>query len=128
MSQRSEQILRIMEGLHCSAAEAMKIYEDDLAIDRGEKVNFGLDAQAEKEAIKNAHKGTKSLNLPRKERKPNFVKSAVIIELVKVLQNSKENAYSDIKIANYERQIDFYIGENSFSLTLTQHRTKRNVH
>lgn len=114
-----------MYGLRCDRSEAEKVYEDDLRIDKGERMDFDFDKAKEKAIMNETHIGMKKLNLPAKSRKPNETKGAIIAELAAVLESSAENAYSDIKIVNKEREIEFHVGETSFSLTLIQHRAPK---
>jgi hypothetical protein len=121
---------RIMEALHCSEAEAEQIMADDKAIDRGEKMPFDLDAEAEKVARKFAHTGTRKSPTAykldntggKRSRKENPTKASIISELAKFLEHDSENACVEVDITNKERQIAFKIGENSYELTLVQKR------
>ena len=54
------QVERIMRNLKCSRAEAEDILAEDKKIDRGERVDFDLDPQAEKAAKKYANAGTRT--------------------------------------------------------------------
>ena len=120
---RQAQITRIMEGLHCSREHAIEVYGADQAIENGERMDFDLDIETEKKVMKETRSTSgKAYNFTKRERKPNPTKSAIIAEIAEMLQNSDKNAYSDIKIVKKERQIDFLIGETSFTLALTQHR------
>lgn len=121
---------RIMEALHCSEAEAEQIMADDKAIDRGEKMPFDLDKEAEKTARKFAHTGTRksppAYKLDntggKRSRKENPTKASIISELAKFLETDSENACVEVEITNKERQIAFKIGENAYELTLVQKR------
>lgn len=66
---------------------------------------------------------------PKRERKPNDEKRALIAEIASRLEDfhhmEEENlaAYVDsVEIVNVEREITFKVGENDYSLTLTCHR------
>jgi hypothetical protein len=121
---------RIMEALHCSEAEAEQIMADDKAIDRGEKMPFDLDKDAEKVARKFAHTGTRKTPPAykldntggKRSRKENPTKASIISELAKFLEHDSENACVEVNITNKERQIAFKIGENAYELTLVQKR------
>lgn len=122
---------RIMEALHCTDEEADQIIADDLAIDRGQKMPFDLDPEAEKIARKFAHTGTRKTAPTaykldntggKRSRKENPTKASIISELAKFLTDDSENACVDVEITNKERQIAFKIGENSYELTLVQKR------
>jgi hypothetical protein len=124
------QILRILQGLRCSEAEAIEIYLADKAIDRGERMDFDLPPELEKEAKKMANVTERKRKAPivynfdtsNKKRKENPTKSGIISEIAKFLQEQSENAVEAVNITNPERQIAFTIGENSYELTLVQKR------
>lgn len=111
----------IMRNLKCSRAEAEQILADDKAIDRGERMDFDLSPEAEKQAKKYANTGTRQVNGQKAERKrkENPTKAAVIAEIAQFLT---ENGYEMVEILNKERQIGFKIGENTYELTLVQKR------
>ena len=115
------QIQRIMRSLKCSQEEAVEILMADKAIDRGERMEFDLSPEAEKQAKKFANTGTRQTNGQKTERKrkENPTKATVIVELAQFLT---ENGYEMVEITNKERQIAFKIGENAYELTLVQKR------
>ena len=115
------QIQRIMRRLKCSQEEAMEILLADKAIDRGERMEFDLSPEAEKQAKKFANTGTRQTNGQKTERKrkENPTKATVIAELAQFLT---ENGHEMVEITNKERQIAFKIGENAYELTLVQKR------
>ena len=115
------QIQRIMRSLNCSQEEAMEILLADKAIDRGERMEFDLSPEAEKQAKKFANTGTRQTNGQKTERKrkENPTKAATIAEIAQFLT---ENGYEMVEITNKERQIAFKIGENAYELTLVQKR------
>lgn len=122
------QIERIMRTLNVTAEEAKQILAEDRAIDRGERMDFDLDPEAEKLAKKMANVGTrKASDQPtERKRKENPTKASIIAELAKFLTESSENACENVEITNKERQIAFKIGGNDFELTLTQKRKPKN--
>ena len=111
----------IMRNLKCSREEAEQILADDKAIDRGERMEFDLSPEAERQAKKYANTGTRQTNGQKTERKrkENPTKAAVIAEIAQFLT---ENGYETVEILNKERQIGFKIGENTYELTLVQKR------
>lgn len=119
------QIERIMRNLKCSKEEAEQIIADDKAIDRGERMEFDLSPEAEKQAKKYANTGTRQTNGQKTERKrkENPTKASVIAEIAQFLT---ENGYNSVEILNKERQIAFKIGENAYELTLVQKRKPKN--
>lgn len=62
---------------------------------------------------------------PKRERKPNEEKRDLIAYVAYALgecDHYEETFAQTVEIVNIERQIDFKIGENHYSLTLTCHR------
>ena len=116
-----EKIKKLMASLKCTREEAIDIIESDKAIDKGERVYFDLDKDAEKQAKKWANVGEKTKKTERKApvRKENTTKSGIIAEISAFLT---EKGYEMVEIANKERQIAFKIGENDYELTLVQKR------
>ena len=114
------QVERIMRSLGVTEAEAKTILGEDKAIDRGERMDFDLSPEAEKEAKKMANVGTrKTASEPvERKRKENFTKANVISEVAKFLENLGEN----VQITNKERQIAFSIGSEDYEFTLVQKR------
>lgn len=119
------QIERIMRNLKCSREEAERILADDKAIDRGERMEFDLTPEEEKQAKKYANTGTRQTNGQKTERKrkENPTKATVIAEIAQFLT---EKGYDFVEIPNKERQIAFKIGENTYELTLVQKRKPKN--
>lgn len=115
------QVERIMKNLQCSKEEALEIIECDKAIDRGEKMDFDLSAEAEKVARKFSNVGTRKTDGKKTERKrkENPTKATIIAEVAQFLI---ENGYENVEITNKERQIALKSGENAFELTLVQKR------
>ena len=116
-----ERIKKLMATLKCTREEAIEIIECDKAIDKGERVYFDLDKDAEKQAKKWANVGEKTKKTERKApvRKENTTKSGIIAEISEFLS---EKGYEMVEITNKERQIAFKIGENDYELTLVQKR------
>lgn len=118
------QVERIMKHLNCSKDEALDIIACDKAIDRGERMEFDLPIELEKEAKKMSNVGSRKTDGKKVERKrkENPTKSTLITEISQFLT---ENGYENVQITNKERQIAFNVGENSFELTLVQKRAKK---
>ena len=124
------QIQKMIYCLKCSREEALQVIADDKAIDRGQKMPFDLDDEAEKVARKFAKTGTRKTPTAykldntggKRSRKENPTKASIISELAKFLETDSENACVNVSITNKERQIAFTIGENSYELTLVQKR------
>ena len=60
---------------------------------------------------------------PQREKKIDSEKITIINFIVHTIQNLK--GISNILIVNNQKEISFSVGENSYSLTLTKHRKKR---
>ena len=126
-TKQEEQILRIMQGLKCTEAEALEIYQADCAIDKGEKMDFDLTAEQQKVVKKMTRADRKPTvyKFDKRERKENPTKEAIIAEIAKFLAENSENACENVEIPNKGRQIAFKVGENSFELTLVQKRAPK---
>lgn len=116
-----DKVAELMAYLKCTKEEALEIIECDKAIDRGERVYFDLDPEAEKQAKKYANTGTRQTNGQKTERKrkENPTKATIIAEISEFLT---EKGYEMVEITNKERQIAFKVGENAYELTLVQKR------
>ena len=115
------QVEKLMRLLKCTKEEAEEMIACDKAIDRGERVYFDLDPQAEKEAKKYANTGTRQTSGQKTERKrkENPTKATIIAEISEFLT---EKGYEMVEITNKERQIAFKVGENAYEFTLVQKR------
>ena len=130
MAKTESQKERIMRSLGVTAEEADEIIAYDKAIDRGERMEYDLDPEKEKEAKKMAnvrnHKTTGVYDLRARPRKENATKKGIIDDLFKFLTENSEIAYENVSILNKERQISFTVGEDTFELTLVQKRKPKN--
>lgn len=115
------QVEKLMRLLKCTKEEAEEMVACDKAIDRGERVYFDLDPQAEKQAKKYANTGTRKTSGEKAERKrkENPTKATIISEIAQFLE---EKGYEMVEITNKERQIAFKVGENDYEFTLVQKR------
>ena len=116
-----EKIKQLMNALQVTREEAIEIIECDKAIDKGERVDFDLPKEQEKEAKKWANVSEKTKKTERKTpvRKENVAKSTIISEISTFLT---EKGYEFVEITNKERQIAFVFGQNDYELTLVQKR------
>lgn len=117
---------KLMRLLGCSEAEADDIIASDKAIDKGEKVDFDLTPEQQKEVKKYRAVGTRKTNKTQpseRKRKENPTKATVIAEIAQFLI---ENGYESVEITNKERQIAFKVGENAYEFTLVQKRKPKN--
>ena len=119
------QVERIMRNLKCSREEAEQILADDKAIDRGERMDFDLSPEAEKQAKKYANTGTRQTNGQKTERKrkENPTKEGIIQLLATFLQENGN--FSAVNITNASRMIAFSCENDDFELTLVQKRKKK---
>jgi hypothetical protein len=120
---QKEKLVRL---LGCSEAEADDIIASDKAIDKGEKVDFDLTPEQQKEVKKYRAVGTRKTDKTQpseRKRKENPTKATVIAEIAQFLE---ENGYELVEITNKERQIAFKVGENAYELTLVQKRKPKN--
>lgn len=117
---------KLMRLLGCSEAEADDIIASDKAIDKGEKVDFDLTPEQEREVKKYRAVGTRKTDKTQpseRKRKENPTKATVIAEIAQFLT---ENGYESVEITNKERQIAFKVGENAYEFTLVQKRKPKN--
>ena len=117
---------KLMRLLGCSEAEADDIIASDKAIDKGEKVDFDLTPEQQREVKKYRAVGTRKTDRTQpseRKRKENPTKATVIAEIAQFLE---ENGYEMVEITNKERQIAFKVGENAYEFTLVQKRKPKN--
>ena len=130
MPKPTKKQIESMRKLGFTDEEIEDVIKADDAIDHGEKVDFDLDPEKEKEAKKYIKSGTRKAPVNyqldntggKRSRKENPTKGAIIAEIAKFLEETSENACENVVIVNKERQIAFVIGENSYELTLVQKR------
>lgn len=107
------------EGMTREFAEASWIEEQ-------EDADPELLKQMEKQAKESGATKVKAKRAPnyslegqkKRERKPNDEKR----EIIEIFGETAKNSFDNVEIVNVERQIDFTIGENHYSLTITCHR------
>lgn len=109
----------IMKSLNISEAEADELLEFDKRIDRGERTEYDLDPEKEKEAKKLANVKTHKTAKPRSKpkRAENLTKREIIAKIESALQ-----CYDNVEVENVERIIAFSVGTDNFTITLTQKR------
>ena len=115
---------KLMKNLGITAEEAEQLMRDDADIDKGKKMDFDLTPEQEKATRKyrQADRKPTAYKFTPRERKPNELKREIIDDLFGFLcENWLEIAQTG-DIVNPERQIDFTLRGEQFSLTLTQHR------
>ena len=120
----NEQIQKMMKNLGLTEQEARELLADDAKVDRGEKMAFDLTPEQEKNAKKARATGTKkptAYKFEKRKRKENSEKR----EILEVLYELALNRWENSELVNPERQVDFHIGGNYYSLTLTCHRSPK---
>lgn len=115
---------RIIKNLNVDEATAEQILADDKAIDRGERMDFDLAPEVEKQAKKminvQEHKKPFVPTFKKVERKENVTKSEIIAEIVAFLHENSAISAENVQILNKERLISFQKGEETFEITLVQ--------
>lgn len=117
-----------MQSLDLSRDEAIQLIKDDMAVDKGKKLNE-LTAEQKKVAKKYTSTGTRKThaetgvyNWNKPKRKENPTKKLIIDEIFDFLSKNEKISLKNCEITNAERQIKFKIDENTFELTLVQKR------
>lgn len=118
-----DKIETIMKNLKCSRAEALALMADDKAVDQNKPMPFDLPPDKAKTARQYAHCGTRKVTETKSKKKENATKVAIINQIYGFLT---ENGYEKCEIANKDREITFYIGDISYSVTLIEHRKAKN--
>lgn len=114
-----KRINEIMKNLGCTYEEALQVFMEDEAIDRGEKL-FELSAEQKKAAKEMTSTGTRKADKSvKRERKPDEEKQEIIAKIADFL--TKIDGF-DVEIVKNEREISLIVGENDYSITLTKHR------
>lgn len=118
------EVENLMKLLKISREEALQIIADDKKIDKGEKMAFDLTPEQEKATRKYRQADKKPFipNLTKRERKPNELKRTIIDDLFTFMCENWPDVAKNGDISNPERQIDFVLNGENFSLTLIQHR------
>jgi hypothetical protein len=96
-----------------------------------------MEKQAKENTKHRAHKAPANYSLdgkPKRPRKPNEEKRALVEAIASCLEDFHRNDEEDlvshvesVEIVNPEREITFKIGEKCYSLTLTLHRPPKNA-
>lgn len=107
-----------------SEAEARETAEYDYEIEHGGKdLEYDLTKEQQKVAKKMTSTGTRKkkaeFSWQKKERKPDEEKRDLISKLFEFIA---EVIDGKAVVSNKERQIDFVVSNNNYSITLTRHR------
>ena len=117
----NEQIQKMMKNLGLTEQEARELLADDAKIDKGQKMAFDLTPEQEKNARKARATGTKkptAYKFENRKRKENTEKR----DILKALFELAEDCWDNAVLVNPERQVDFHLNGNHYSITLTCHR------
>lgn len=130
LTKAQEKEVKRLQGLGFSETEAteMVLYDDD--IEHGKATEYDLTEEQKKVAKQYTAVDSKRKNpnyvFTKRERKPNETKRT-IMKWLKVLFDGFElkGEVSSVNLSNIERQIDFECDGKQFSITLTEHRQKK---
>lgn len=117
----NEQIQKMMKNLGLTEQEARELLADDAKIDKGQKMAFDLTPEQEKNAKKARATGTKkptAYKFENRKRKENSEKR----DILKAIFELAEDCWDNAVLVNPERQVDFHLNGNHYSITLTCHR------
>lgn len=117
----NEQIQKMMKNLGLTEQEARELLADDAKVDKGQKMAFDLTPEQEKNAKKARAIGTKkptAYKFENRKRKENTEKR----DILKALFELAEDCWDNAVLVNPERQVDFHLNGNHYSITLTCHR------
>lgn len=117
----NEQIQKMMKNLGLTEQEARELLADDAKVDKGQKMAFDLTPEQEKNAKKARATGTKkptAYKFENRKRKENPEKR----DILKAIFELAEDCWDSAELVNPERQVDFHLNGNHYSITLTCHR------
>ena len=117
----NEQIQKMMKNLGLTEQEARELLADDAKIDKGQKMAFDLTPEQEKNAKKARATGTKkptAYKFENRKRKENTEKR----DILKAIFELAEDCWDNAELVNPERQVDFHLNGNNYSITMTCHR------
>lgn len=117
----NEQIQKMMKNLGLTEQEARELLADDAKVDKGQKMAFDLTPEQEKNAKKARATGTKkptAYKFENRKRKENTEKR----DILKAIFELAEDCWDNAELVNPERQVDFHLNGNHYSITLTCHR------
>ena len=117
----NERVEKMMKTLGLTEQEAWELLADDAKVDKGQKMAFDLTPEQEKNAKKARATGTKkptAYKFENRKRKENPEKR----DILKALFELAEDCWDNAELVNPERQVDFHLNGNHYSITLTCHR------
>ena len=123
---REQLIEKNMRALRISYDEAAELVDDDLAIDRGERLDWEPTVEEEKamrKATKIVGERKKSTEPVKRERKEDVVKQDLINLIAAALKGGTD--VDNVEITNKERMIAFTVGDENFEIMLTKKRKSK---
>jgi hypothetical protein len=136
MAKVSERQMAAFRKLGYSDAQIEEMIEDDKAVDRNEPLPWDMSKEEHKKAMKYAnadeHKKPIEKKSPTvynwstdgKKRTENVTKVELIAALAQFLTDNENFSCENVAITNKQGKVEFTVGDNSFSFSLTQHRKK----
>jgi hypothetical protein len=136
MAKVSERQMAAFRKLGYSDAQIEEMIEDDKAVDRNEPLPWDMSKEEHKKAMKyanaDAHKKPIEKKSPTvynwstdgKKRTENVTKVELIAALAQFLTDNENFSCENVAITNKQGKVEFTVGDNSFSFSLTQHRKK----
>lgn len=112
---------KLMRVLGISAAEAEEVMAYDRAVEKGQKTEYDLSKEQEKETRKYRQSDRKPFvpKLEKRERKPNEAKRDIIQTIQEALVAA---GAEDVQLTNIERQIDFLVDGVRYRVVLSAPR------
>ncbi len=118
-----------------SDAQIEEMIEDDKAVDRNEPLPWDMSKEEHKKAMKYAnadeHKKAEkkqptvyNFDTTNRTKKENVTKVELVAALATFLTENPDLSCENVQITNKQGKVEFTVGENSFSFSLTQHRKK----
>ena len=132
MAKISDRQMAAFKKLGYSDAQIEEMIEDDKAVDRNEPLPWDMSKEEHKKAMKYAnadeHKKKEptvyNWNTEGKKRTENVTKVELISALAQFLADNEDFSCENVAITNKQGKVEFTVGDNSFSFSLTQHRKK----
>ena len=117
-----------MKRNKCSREEAIELIEYDTAVENDEETEYDLTPEQKKNVQEmNKKVEHKKLSNIHRERKPNELKEAIVVELANFFKEEAQGQmYENVQITNKNRMISFSVGEKNFEVTLIEKRPPKN--
>jgi len=143
MAKISDRQMAAFKKLGYSDAQIEEMIEDDKAVDRNEPLPWDMSKEEHKKAMKYANadehkkpvaktaeptdKKTPTVynwDTTNRKKAENITKVELIAVLAQFLTENPDLGCENVSITNKQGKVEFNVGENSFSFSLTQHRKK----